>query len=88
MRKNPNRRSTSFTQDEVELACDLLMGLLAGRDMRVLVHRKEFRAVTSRFLRMRDALRNQVDVRQVNGEAKPAATSAIGGASARQAAAL
>ena len=68
MLKIPIRRSTSFTQDEVELACDLFMGLLAGRDMRVLIHRKEFRGLTSRFLRMREALRNQVNVRDVNGE--------------------
>ena len=68
MRKNPKRRSTSFTQDEVELACDLFMGLLAGRDMRVLVHRKEFRGLSGRFLKMREALRNQVNVRDINGE--------------------
>jgi hypothetical protein len=70
MRKNSNRRSTSFTQDEVELACDLFMGLLAGRDMRVLIHRKEFRGLTSRFLRMREALRSNVNVRDVNGESE------------------
>ena len=58
--KNPNRRSTSFTQDEIEIACDLFMGLLAGRDVSVLIHRKEYRGLTSRFLRMREALRNEV----------------------------
>ncbi len=75
MRKNSKRRSTSFTQDEVELACDLFMGLLAGRDMRVLIHRQEFRGLTSRFLRMREALRSNVNVRDVNPDDKPAASN-------------
>ena len=76
MRKNPNRRSTSFTQDEVELACDLFMGMLAGRDVSILVHRKEYRGLLARFLRMREALRSNVAVRDVNGSG--------GGGSTRQ----
>ncbi len=74
--KNPKRRSTSFTQDEVEIACDLFMGLLAGRDVSVLIHRKEYRGLTSRFLRMREALRNNKAVRDVDSNSRGGAGAA------------
>jgi hypothetical protein len=76
--KNPNRRSTSFTHDEIELACKVLMGLLDGRDVSVLINRQEYRALTSRFLRMREAVRNKVTVRDL-GEGEQRRTVTNGG---------
>ena len=71
MAKNTNRRSTSFTREEVELACDLFRRLWLGEDPGNLIHRKGYRDLTSRFLRMREALRNNVAIREVSGFGNP-----------------
>lgn len=55
--KKEIRKSNSFTRDEIQIACDIFMGLLAKKDVSILVAREEFRSLTARFLRMRDALR-------------------------------
>ena len=74
MAKNTNRRSTSFTREEVELACDLFRRLWLGEDPESLIHRKGYRDLASRFLRMREALRNNVAIREVSGFGGPAGT--------------
>ena len=74
MAKNTNRRSTSFTREEVELACDLFRRLWLGEDPSSLIHRKGYRDLASRFLRMREALRNNVAIREVQGFGNPTVT--------------
>ena len=77
MQRNPKRRSTSFTKAEIELAHELFQALLVGQDVSRFVQRPEYRGVTSRFLRMREAVRNDIDVRDVarpgNGSARRSA---------------
>lgn len=52
----PNRRSQSFTKAEIDLACQLLKGVLSGGDLHVLAERPEFRRVTRRFLDMQQSI--------------------------------
>ena len=70
MRKNANRKSCSFTLGEIQLACELLSGLRMGEDVRSMVELKEYREISSRFLRMRTAVREQM-AQQAVEEARP-----------------
>ncbi len=79
MAKNTNRRSTSFTREEVELACDLFRRLRLGEAPGGLIHEKGYRDLTSRFLRMREALRNNVAIRDVAGFSSTGKESGTGG---------
>ena len=71
MAKNQKRRSTSFTRDEVELACELFDRLRMGGEIASFVQRKGYRELASRFLRMREALRNNVAIRDVTTTGVP-----------------
>jgi len=71
--KNQKRRSTSFTRDEVDLACELFEQLRQGDNVAGFVHRKGYRDLASRFLRMREALRNNVAIRDVTTTGVPGA---------------
>lgn len=51
------RRSNSFTRDEIQIACDIFLGLLSRKDVTILVNRKEFNSLVARFIRMRDSIR-------------------------------
>mgnify|MGYP001564627097 CR=1 FL=1 len=65
-----DRRSQSFRREEVELACELLRGLGTGRDVRVLMSRKEFRTFTRRIYAMKgsfDAARAEDERRRRQG---------------------
>ncbi len=56
-KKKELRRSNSFTKDEVQIAVDIFLGLLARKDVSILVNRKEFNSLTARFLRMKDSMK-------------------------------
>ena len=76
MAKNQKRRSASFTRDEVDLACELFERLRQGDEAASFVHRKGYRDLASRFLRMREALRNNVAIRDVTTTGVPGARPA------------
>jgi len=56
MANKVKRRSTSFSREEIELACAVTSGLLSGKDLTVLASRKECAQLASKFGRMRSAL--------------------------------
>ena len=47
-----NRRSRSFTRPEIDLACQLFSGLLAGRDVRGFSSHAAFLRLSRRFFDM------------------------------------
>lgn len=65
-KKKDLRRSNSFTRDEIQIACDIFLGLLSRKDVSILVNRKEFNSLTARFLKMRESIRDD-EVARRNG---------------------
>ncbi|MDY0061432.1 MAG: hypothetical protein RBU45_16605 [Myxococcota bacterium] len=72
-KKKDLRRSNSFTRDEIQIACDIFLGLLSRKDVSILVNRKEFNSLTARFLKMRASVREDEQVRRTG----PGATVAL-----------
>lgn len=68
-----NRRSRSFTRSEIDLACQLFSGLLAGRDPRGLASHTAFLRLAQRFFQMQaDILADeQAQARYKSGAGNP-----------------
>ncbi|MBM4320849.1 MAG: hypothetical protein FJ125_13070 [Deltaproteobacteria bacterium] len=70
-KKKDLRRSNSFTKDEVQIACDIFLGLLSRKDVSILVNRKEFNSLTARFLKMRESIRDDEVARRNDNTGRP-----------------